>query len=244
MRPLLTTIARRRPRLLAGKAFLDIDRLISPLRYDVLVRAEYFGFLERHRELHDSDFDAYVALARRQPYYTWFRTVAIHRIRPGAADGSDQLEQAFVERLGKTTRLADGFAARGFDPEHPIILRSAGPVAVTDTGKLVAGRLFPSDGCHRLALLRRSGHRRLSPDWYRVRAERGWQPPDNTGTLITALGLTRAEYVEFLSLGYSPNGRRHRRLDTLVDDVSPADSDELRRIFAVDAPRLEAVAPS
>jgi len=239
MSGLLASIARRRPRLEAGTEPLDIDRLISPLRYDVLVRAGYFWFLERHRELHDRDFDAYVALARHQPYYTWFRTVAIHRIRPGTPAGSDELEQAFRERLLKTTRLADGFDARGFDPDHPIILRSAGPVALTDTGKSVAGRLFPSDGCHRLALLRLTGHRRLPPEWYRIRNGRGWQPPDNTGTLITELGLTRAEYVEFLSLGYCST--RHRDVGGLLANVAhPADAIELRRILAVDKPHLEA----
>jgi len=241
MSGLLASISRRRPRLRTGDEPLDVDRLISPLRYDVLVRAGYLWFLERHRELHDRDFDAYVALARRQPYYAWFRTVAIHRIRPGTPDGGEELEQAFRERLRKTTRLADGFAARGFDPDHPIILRSAGPVAVTDTGKSVAGRLFPSDGCHRLALLRLTGHRRVPPEWYRIREERGWQPPDNTGTLITALGLTPAEYVEFLSLGYTST--RHRDVDALLADAAtPADAAELRRIIAVDSPRLEAAA--
>jgi hypothetical protein len=239
MSGLLTSITRRRPRLLRGQGPLDVDRLISPLRYDVVVRAGYFWFLERHRDLHDRDFDAYVALARRQPYYAWFRTVAIHRIRPGTPEAGDEMERAFRERLRKTTRLADNFAARGFDPAHPIILRSAGPVAVTDTGKSVAGRLFPSDGCHRLALLRLTGHRRLPPEWYRIRPERGWQPPDNTGTLITALGLSRAEYVEFLSLGYCAT--HHRDVDGLLADLAgSADAAEVRRILAVDAPRLGA----
>jgi len=239
MSTLRASIARRRPRLQAGSEPVDIDRLISPLRYDVLVRAGYFWFLERHRGLYDRDFDAYVETARRQPYYTWFRTVAIHHIRPGTPDGSREMEMAFRERLRRTTRLADAFEARGFDADHPIILRSAGPVALTDTGKSVAGRLFPSDGCHRLALLRLSGHRCVPPEWYRIRAGHGWQPPDNTGTLVGALGLSRAQYVEFLSLGYCST--RHRDVAGLLADVAdPAEATELRRILAVDASHLTA----
>jgi hypothetical protein len=235
---LLASIARRRPTLLAGDEPLDIDRLISPLRYDVLVRERYLRFLEVNRNLYDGDFDAYVELARGEPYYAWFCAVAIHRIRPGKDNRGAELEVAFRERLRKTTALADAITARGFDPQYPIIVRTAGPVAVTDTGKSVAGRLFPSDGCHRLALLRLAGHRQLPPALYRIRSEAGWQPPDNTGTLITALGLTPAEYFEFLSLGYSSG--LHRDADALLADVpAPADAAELRRIIAVDSSRLK-----
>jgi hypothetical protein len=191
-------------------------------------------------DLYHQDFEAFATLARSQPYYTWFRAVAIHRIRPGA-EGTAALEAAFRERLRKTTRLALSFSDRGFDPEYPIVLRTGGPVAVTDTGKSVAGRLFPSDGCHRLALLRLTGHRQLRPEWYRIRTERGWQPPDNTGTLITALGLTAAEYFEFLSLGYT-RGVHANRDDLLAHAAAPAEAEELRRIIAVDMPRLEAAA--
>jgi hypothetical protein len=236
---LLSAIARRRSELQVGEEPLDIDRLISPLRYDVLVREGYLGFLRVNRDLHDRDFDAYVELARSEPYYAWFRAVAIHRIRPGKDNGGAELDAAFRERLRKTTLLADRFAGRGFDPQYPIIVRTAGPVATTDTGKSVAGRLFPSDGCHRLALLRLAGHRAVPPAWYRIRAEAGWQPPDNTGTLITALGLTPVEYFGFLSLGYSSH--LHRDADTLLADVSsPEEGVELRRIIAADLPKLEA----
>ena len=151
MSRLLASIARRRPVLLAAEEPLDIDRLISPLRYDVLVRERYLRFLEVNRGLYDRDFEAYVELARAEPYYAWFCAVAIHRIRPGKDSRGVELEAAFRERLRKTTALADAIASQGFDPQYPIIVRTAGPVAVTDTGKSVAGRLFPSDGCHRLA---------------------------------------------------------------------------------------------
>lgn len=237
----LASLPGRRPRLAPGVDALDIDRLVSPLRYDVLVREQYLRFLARNLDLYHDDFDAFAALAHDEPYHAWFRAVAIHRICPGT-EGEADLEAEFRARLHKTTRLYEGFCERGFDARYPIILRTAGPLAQTGTGKSVAGRLFPSDGCHRLALLRLTGHRLLPPDWYRVKTERGWQPPDNTGTLITALGLTGPEYFEFLSLGYADAA--YRDAGSLLTNLSvPGEADELRRIIAVDAPLLRRGAP-
>jgi hypothetical protein len=166
--------------------------------------------------------------------------VAIHRIRPGT-EGADALDTEFRARLRKTTRLYLAMSERGFDPQFPITVRTAGPVATTDTGKIVTGRLFPSDGCHRLAMLRHTGHRFLLPQWYRLRSGGDWQPPDNTGTLIGALGITPTEYFEFLSLGYTDSIFCDE--NTLLAHVPSArDADELRRIVAVDRPLMEAQA--
>lgn len=233
---LLGTLPGRRPRLRTGDEALDIDRLISPLRYDVLIRERYLAFLAQHLDLFHRDFDAFVALARRQPYYAWFCAVAIHRIRPGAA-GAGELDAEFRERLRKTTRLYQAICERGFDLRFPITVRTAGPVAVTATGKTVSGRVFPSDGCHRLAMLRHTGHRSLRPEWYRLRSDSPWQPPDNTGTLIGALGISRSEYFEFLSLGYADSISSDEEA-LLARLPSAADADELRRIIAVDGPAL------
>ncbi len=238
---LLGALPGRRPRLAVGDDLLNIDRLISPLRYDVLVRQRYLEFLAWNLDLFHRDFDAFVDLARREPYHAWFCAVAIHRIRPGTV--AEELDGAFRERLRKTTRLYLAMSERGFDPQFPITVRTAGPVATTATGKIVTGRLFPSDGCHRLAMLRHTGHRSLLPQWYRLRSDGDWQPPDNTGTLIGALGISRAEYFEFLSLGYADSILSEQ--DALLAHAASAeDADELRRIIAIDAPALERQAPS
>jgi hypothetical protein len=236
---LLGALPGRRPRVAVGENLLDIDRLISPLRYDVLVRQRYLEFLARNLDLFHRDFDAFVDLARREPYHAWFCAVAIHRIRPGTAP--EELDGGFRERLRKTTRLYLGMSERGFDPQFPITVRTAGPVATTTTGKIVTGRLFPSDGCHRLAMLRHTGHRSLLPQWYRLRSDGDWQPPDNTGTLLAALGISRAEYFEFLSLGYA-DSIFHDEDALLAHVPSAAQVDELRRIIAIDRPALEAQA--
>lgn len=233
---LLGTMPGRRARLRPGDEALDIDRLISPLRYDVLVRERYLRFLAENLDLYHRDFDAFVGLARGQQYHAWFCAVAIHRIRPGT-EGAADLDTAFRERLHKTTRLYLAMSERGFDPRFPITIRTAGPVVATATGKTVAGRLFPSDGCHRLAMLRHTGHRSLLPQWYQLRTDGGWRPPDNTGTLIGALGISRPEYFEFLSLGYA-DGIFDGEDALLAHVPSDADADEIRRIIAVDRPAL------
>lgn len=242
---MITNLSRRlrarlpgqRPQLQPGVEPLDIDRLISPLRYDVLVRERYFGFLARNLDLYHSDFDAFVDLARREQYHAWFRAVAIHRIRPGT-EGADQVDTAFRERLHKTTRLYLAMSERGFDPQFPITVRTAGPIAATSTGKVVRGRLFPSDGCHRLAMLRYTGHRSLLPEWYRLRTDGDWQPPDNTGALIRPLGINHSEYFGFLSLGYA-DAVFHEERTLLAHVPSVTEANELRRIIAIDGSALE-----
>lgn len=221
-----------------GRSPVDIGRLVSPLRLDVLVRQSFFEFVDAHRELHD-DPAALALAARDHPYRVWFEAVAIHRIRPGAAP--PEVEEAFLERIGKTLRLMRSFAERGFDDRYPVVLRTAGPQARTATGKRLAGRLYPSDGCHRLALLRWSGHRSLMPSWYQVRSEPGWDPPDNTATLIPLLGIGASEYFEFLSLGYGSRAcSDEASLLDHVAAVAPEALEEVRGIVARDAHLLRA----
>lgn len=231
-------LRRRRSVVVPGKEPLPIDELISPLRYDVLVREQYLRFVGEHLDLYDADVEDFLARSQRHPYRRWFDAVAVHRIRPGA-EGRAVLDGTFEERIHKTVRLYRTITGEGFDARYPIVVRSAGPVVTTTTGKTLSGRLFPSDGCHRLALLRLLGHRQLPPAWYRLQTEPGWRPPDNTHTLITSLGLTPEEHCAFLSLGYA---------DTVCTDPAellghvaatrPARLPELREVLRVDGPLL------
>src|SRR2546427_30672 len=52
-----------------GREPVRIDDLVSPLRYDVLVRERYFAFLREHRALAAEDFQAFAELSRSQPVY-------------------------------------------------------------------------------------------------------------------------------------------------------------------------------
>lgn len=232
----LRALRRRRPRPVPGDEPLEIDRLISPLRYDVVVRQQFFGFVARHVDRYHRDEEGFLELAEREPYYAWFRAVAFPRIAPGAVVRGAGLAAAFRERVAKTVRLHRSFQEHGFDPRHPIGIRSAGAVATTATGKALTGRRFPGDGCHRLALLRSAGHLHLPPEWYRLQVDRRWQPPDNTATLIPLLGVGADAYFSFLSLGYA----RERLADEAslvahVAAVDPGRVTELRQIVALDA---------
>ena len=53
-----------------------LDELVSPLRYDVVVRQQFFAFLDANAELLD-EFSDLVIEARGQPYYVWYRDIVI-----------------------------------------------------------------------------------------------------------------------------------------------------------------------
>ena len=213
---------------------LDIDRLISPVRYDVLVRANDFRFFAERLDVFHDDFDAYTALAMGDPYYEWFRTIA----HPRFVGGRD-LHTAFRERLQKAAGLYLSFTEHGFDARFPIVVASSGPVATTATGKVMNGRQFPVDGCHRLALLHVAGYRQLPAEWCWLRVDRRWSPPDNTHSLIPALGIQPAEYYGFISRGYA--GVTFEDEASLLAHLELADPgvlDEVRGVIAVDRPVL------
>ena len=226
----------RHAELLAPRAPVLIDELISPLRYDVLVRQSFFSLLSNQWELYSTDPDAFVVLARNHPYFEWFQMIVHPRTRtPVPRD----VHRAFGERVRKAADLYQSFQRNGFDPRTPIVVSSAGPVAVSPTGKILHGRCFPGDGCHRLALLRLAGHRELRPEWYRVRVGLDWRPPDHTHSLIPLLGLSTDDYFSFLSLGYA--GSEFREEARLVADLearNPQQAQELRQIITVDRPIL------
>ena len=106
----------------AGTEPLVIDELISPLRYDVLVRSQLFELLAAERARFDANPSAFVDLARQTDYHTWFRVVAVHAI--GIAGQRDaEIEAAFERRVLRSAALADSVAARGFIPKPPLTVR-------------------------------------------------------------------------------------------------------------------------
>jgi hypothetical protein len=187
------------PRYKTGTVPLVIDELISPLRYDVLVRSQFFELLAAERALFDRSPEQFVALARDSDYYRWYRTVAVHAIGIAGQDDA-AIEEAFAKRVRRSAALADSVARRGFIAKPPLTIRtSAGEL--TTTGKRMGPRHYPLDGCHRLALLRQLGRKELRPGEYRVTAGHG-PLLDNTARLLPVLGLTEATYAPYLASGY------------------------------------------
>ncbi len=77
-----------------------IDDLVSPLRYDILVRQQYFEFLAQHHTLYDRDFPELVELSRQHPYFAWFTSVLAPQYMPDLLAGHDgAIRTAFADKI-------------------------------------------------------------------------------------------------------------------------------------------------
>jgi hypothetical protein len=225
-----------------GREAIRIDDLISPLRYDILVRQRYLELVRERRALAADDFAAFMELSRQQPYYTWFTQVVVAKgNHPEILDDPALLDAAFERRVRRSVELHDSFESTGYDKRRPIILRTAGEIAPTWTGKRLARRLYAGDGCHRLAWLRTSGVDLLEPGMYRVHVAQVFTPHDDTALLMEAMRVDRPDYLSFLSLSYADRELSNEK--ALLDHVRSTAPDrlgELEEVLAVDLPRLAA----
>lgn len=188
---------------------VNIDALISPLRYDVLVRRDFFAFYAKHRDLYRSDFTAFINRAKQHSYYTWYMESEAVRCEPHLLSNIEALDAKFISRICKSVALYDSIMEHGFTQQHPIILKTAerllpptsdrlGP----PTGKFVSARYFMADGCHRLALLMAMGYTTLPTGYFRIKCFREFSPFDSTSLLARALPIGPAAYFAFLSSNY------------------------------------------
>jgi hypothetical protein len=186
-------------------AGVDIAALISPLRYDVLVRAQLFDLVRDRPDggaaAGEAGDDELVAQARASAYFTWFEKVAMARFRPWVLEDPALLESQFRERVLSAAALYRSFAARGFDPAHPVTLRGTKGTLASDSGLEIAKTLHVGDGGHRLALLLCAGLP-LTAGTYRVDRRPMPHLIDNTAVLVPALDLAERDYVAFVAPGY------------------------------------------
>ncbi len=190
-------------------AEVEIATLVCPLRYDVIVRRNFFAFYAERRELFQCDPAAFLALVRQSPYHTWFTTSELICSLTHLCGDQAAIETAFAERVRRSAALYESMAARGFDSSAPIILKTAAQLLppTTDrrgppTGKLVSGRYFLADGCHRLALLMFLGHTVLPAVSFRVKCFKTFSPFDSTSLLARSLPIEPGAYFAFLSSRY------------------------------------------
>jgi hypothetical protein len=222
-----------------GREPVRIDDLVSPLRYDVLVREQYLAFLREHRALAAEDFRAFAELSRSQRYYRWFTGVAIPEFHPEWGGDAETVSASFERRLHKAIATYDDLERNGYDPRRPILLRTGDEILPTTSGKRVSAGIYAGDGCHRLAWLRSSGVTELAPGTYRVHRARQFTPRDTTHTLLEMMEVTRRDYFSFLSLAYADVVLDNE--EALLDHVGAAAPDrlqELRDLIAIDAPLL------
>jgi len=214
---------------------LDINALISPLRYDILIRIRFIRELTKNQGLYEKDLGAFLQLRAARDYYTWFKHVPLALYRPELG-GNDQLIQPlFVDRVHRTVNLWSSIQRRGFDLSQRIRLASGTTVRVPN-GKQVLDQFFAGDGCHRLACLYALGLRRLEPKYYDVVVVPVLEPIDSTSILRGALPISDSEYLRFLSRRYW-DGREVRSPEELCQHVAkefPGSIAELRSILAAD----------
>ena len=241
---------RRFPRLIPlaywpGRESIPIDHVVSPLRYDIVVRERYFEVVRERRALADQDFEAFMALSRRQPYFSWFTEVVIPGYRPEMVGDDQRVDAAFERRVRGCIDLHDAFESAGYDRRRPMILRTGHQIAPTSTGKHLARQIYAGDGCHRLACLRAAGVEVLEPDMYRLHVAQTLTPRDDTALLLRLIAISPRDYFSFLSLSYAD--RELHTEEALLDHVRSTDSDrlpELRQVLAVDLPLLDAATRS
>lgn len=216
---------------------LRIDELVSPLRYDIVVRMAFFRFIRAHRELALGDPPAFTELALDHPYAVWFDEVVVPRLGRRVSSPATRLS-AFHRRVCRTVRLDERFARHGFDARHPVSVRYV-PGFTTSAGKTLRERFYPVDGCHRLALLSLQGSPVLPRAFYRIVAVDG-PPPDNTGTLLRRLAVSEREYAAFVARGYGLSADDLPGLLATAQSLGPPKATEIARLVAIDAPLLAA----
>lgn len=199
LRDALRSTARGNPwRYVRASEPAAIGPLVSPMRYDILIRAKYFEFYADRRYEYRTDPDAYAARALAHPYRIWFEHVYVRTWRPHLATRPDALRAEWMARLRAAAELHDSFTASGFDSRHPVTLR-AGVRVLTEHP--IDRHLYAGDGNHRIALLIAAGQTHLEPDQYRIKRFLKLRPADTTAALAAVLPSDPREDPAFLALG-------------------------------------------
>lgn len=208
-------------RLTPGSETIDIRELISPLRYDVIVRAQFFTDL-RTRDAHEPTASLH-EFALSHTYFIWFKYVETARFFPQLFDDPALLLERYLMRVERAVATLRSYDAKGFDTQHPVTLARTPGGTTTDSGLRVTNSLHIRDGCHRLALLLVDGGR-LQPEMYRVHRATA-AVPDNTALLLGHLDIENGDYARFLSPAFSPDV--HSRLSDLRHQVAAESSARL-----------------
>ncbi|TDJ79629.1 MAG: hypothetical protein E2O39_00670 [Planctomycetota bacterium] len=99
----------RRPRArvveFPGTESIAIAPLVSPLRLDILVRRDWFGFRAAQRGHFDADFEAILEASLRHPYGIWFREVVAGSVQPEFLASEQRFLREFAARLRRSIAL-------------------------------------------------------------------------------------------------------------------------------------------
>lgn len=221
-----------------GKKIRIFD-IVCPLRYDILVRADFIELLAENDKLLVSELEEILENRAAQSYAVWFREVCIKRFVPEIYHDKNLVRQRFAIRVEKTKRLWESISLNGFDWAHPITLRS-GKSILEVNGKKIGASVFAGDGCHRIACLLVMGKKYLEPKEYRVGLRSKFQPLDNTALLLDKLPITVSDYLTFISRGYCEGQTMATANETVayLEEHDPDRLTELKSILEHDLIRL------
>lgn len=232
-------------RIVPGSAFgapVDIGRIICPLRYDICVRMDFIRLLRDRPTLHLEDFQSFRRLPATEAYFLWFRNVRSVRYEPSLLRNEIRLEAAFRDRVHQTAALWQSIERDGFDTAKRIRLTTGRKIRNVN-GKMIDGRIFSGDGCHRIACLHLLGWKRLEPAHYEVAVRPRFVPLDITSELIEFGFVDRGKYLEFISHFYG-DGLTFRSVEQIVQYVSQSRPEllvELRSVLDYDLARLSSM---
>jgi O-antigen/teichoic acid export membrane protein len=227
---------RRRNHLDQRPGTIDVilDELVSPLRYDVIVRQQFFAFLDANVDLLE-EFNDLVIEARHEPYYIWFRDIVVGE-RTKLLKGRS-IDEAFADQIERVLAVRARFNPAD-ESWGELLLRELPAGTQTTTGKTVGPRFVPVDGCHRIALLRHHGRKILPAGTYRLVGDRQ-SARDNTAVLVPKLRLTEAEYLDYLAMGFDEDTPdSFAALVAAVAADHPERSAELESVISIDLPLL------
>ena len=213
---------------------IEIGPLVSPLRFDVLVRGDFFRWYGEQRALYRNDFGEFARRARDQEYFVWFERVMCRAWQPHVLEDERLFDEAWARRLHAAASLYDSFERRGFDERFPITVYEGRNVLPTPSGKRLSRTVYAGDGNHRLALLMTAGQTTLLRSQYRIKRFRRLVPSDTTPRLVAALGVDRHRYVAFLRTGYP--SLRIEEVDGRIEiaGADAATGDEVRNLVRID----------
>jgi hypothetical protein len=221
---------------------IDIGSIVSPLRYDVLVRRDFFSFYATHRDLYHINRNEFVALTKLTSYYTWYLESETVRTNQHLRGNPAAREMNFVERIYRAAALYDSVQQNGFSPRYPITLKTAKRILSptterggAPTGKPIHAKYFLADGCHRLALLMALGYQRLPAGYFRVKCYQEFSPFDSTSLLARRLASS-SDYFTFLSSYYTAPVVLTNRNDFLryITTYKPECLDEVWAVLRAD----------
>ncbi len=185
---------------------IPIWSIVSPLRYDVLVRRDFYSFYAAHRDLYLEDRNGFADLARKdQLLYLVLGVRGRTRQQSPAYEQNLAGFQVFAAnepsspavRERQTVRVPDSVSDHPQDgkPDPSPYDESRG----ASSGKRLGAKYFLADGCHRVALLMALGHQNLPAEYFRVKHYQEFSPFDSTVLLARRVVQDASEYYCFLS---------------------------------------------